>query len=156
MNSVATIHVPVSNPVGPVNFSVAVDHGVWGWKEDTLCGELAFAAIRGLAVGQPLLLVLGGPNPRVPKWSMQGTFKAVAACTVTKGLYGSNDMLWPDVLYPIRVDFKVERLGREVALATLGTELCEAVRRSACTRGVPQLAKVELSGVQYEELQTRM
>jgi hypothetical protein len=135
---IASIHVPVANPIGPKNFDIGTANGVWGWTDNVWTSTKARSTIGDLILGQPVILALGGPNPRRGAWNAAMTpFHKVAVGTIVKTAYESSVPVWPDGIYPHRIGISFHATCNDVALIDVGAENWEAIRHSGCVSGAP-------------------
>ena len=153
MLPVAVIHVPVSSSDGKRNLDIGLTHGVWGWNDSVWSKPKAHASISSLVVGQPLLLVLGGPNPRTDAWASGMTpFQRVATCSITRSAYDGTVAVWPDGPYPHRIDITVHAVAESVPLDTVGADFWEPIRLSGCAQGAPYVSEVDWDLSDYAKL----
>jgi hypothetical protein len=114
---------------------IGLEQGVWGWRKEVFRTENAFAVLRSLNAGDIVYLGHRGPNSRVAPggWANANLHQIVIA-ELTSGCYESDQLVWPDALYPLRVDLVVldQFAGR------LGPVGMEALRLSANKQGAPQ------------------
>lgn len=157
MLPVAIIHVPITSPDGKRNLQVGLDRHVWGWKESVWTKPKARASIVTLAEGEPILLVLGGPNPRSKSFASGMTpFQRVVACSVRQPVYYDTSEVWSDDVYPHRIGLTVLGESFGVELDDFGEEFWEACRKSGCAQGAPYVVDSEWDLETYAKYVARM
>ena len=144
MLPIVSIHVPIANPIGPKNLKIGIEEGVWGWGETVWSSAKARRSIESLVVGQPVLLALGGPNPRRTTWTSDMTpFRRVAAGTITRSVYESGVPIWPDGIYPHRIGIRIHVEANDVPLDVVDSDNWEAIRLSGCVHGAPYITETD-------------
>ncbi|WP_329259494.1 hypothetical protein OG417_22695 [Actinoallomurus sp. NBC_01490] len=118
------------------NLEIGLERGIWGWKSKTLDRAGSRDAVASLQDGDFLVLGHRGPDPRVPEggWS-DAVLKRVIVAQVTRRLYTSSTEIWPDAVYPERIDMDI--LGDHVGVPGLSPDALEALRLSANKQGAP-------------------
>ena len=87
-------------------------------------------------LGQPVILALGGPNPRTTGWHAGMTpFRRVAVGTIVKTAYESSVPVWPDGSYPHRIGISFHAVGDAISLSDVGA-------RTGRQSGIPALPRV--------------
>lgn len=137
------VYVPRS---GRENLALGIAAGVWGWKDAAVARTIhssgtphtGLQAIKSTRVGDYLLLAAGGPSSRVEPggWSTAVLRQAVLL-RITHGHYISDASVWPDDVYPHRVDTEVVEDRSDVSASDLGADALECLRLSANVSGLP-------------------
>jgi hypothetical protein len=120
------------------SLTLGLDRGIWGWRRTTIERGRNKAEADRLRPGDLLTFGHRGPNSRVARggWADAELGQVVVTEVVTP-LYVSDEQVWPDDLYPYRVDFAV----LDQAERKLTPEALEALRLSANKQGVPVVAE---------------
>ncbi|MGH3373442.1 MAG: hypothetical protein ACRDP6_01745 [Actinoallomurus sp.] len=131
MPQVAYVYVPKPSRR---NLEIGLAKGVWGWKAETLDRAEGRDVVASLDRGDFLVLGHRGPNPRVLAngWQVR-TLRRVIVGQVTRRLYTSESVVWPDGVYPERVDLEI--LGDFDDVTDLGSGAMEALRLSGTKQG---------------------
>jgi|GEM_PF-4512079 len=136
------------------NFRVGLEARTWGWKED----RDDYAEVKPSD-----WLVMGsgytGGSVRVSEedWRRHRLGRVLLG-RVTTSVYEDPTPLWPDeqsgdASYPYRLQFETVKELRDVSLGSdspLGADVVEALRKSACVRGIGHL--VPAKGAAFESL----
>lgn len=136
------VHVPAG---AARNLSLGLRHSVWGWKDEALAKRnnlLGGATNRELAqrIREGDVIVFGhrGPDPRAEESAYpQGIFSEVHLAIARRRLYRDAQTVWPDELYPNRVDLEFIQSGKDWGAAELSRAGMAALRVSANAKGVP-------------------
>ncbi|MET8047761.1 hypothetical protein ABZU75_09150 [Streptosporangium sp. NPDC005286] len=152
MSKTAYVYVPRNSIT---NFTIGIDNGVWGWHSATLDKAGGRKTIASLEVGDYLLFGHRGPNSRV---AVQGWRDAhlqrVVVGQITRPLYFDDSSLWPDDVYPERVDVDILSDDTDVTGSMLAADAMEALRMSANKQGTAVLsssdAVLALAGIRQD------
>lgn len=127
------IYIPKS---GLANLQIGLASGVWGWRQSAFDTTDSASVIRSMEVDDLVLMVQGGPNPRVAGYGWTGARMAgIDVCKVVRRSHRSTSPVWSDDVYPERIGIVlVDSIPPSV---DLGPETLEALRLSANKRGVP-------------------
>lgn len=139
MPHAAYVYVPTRSRA---NLEIGFDRGVWGWRSETLDRAESRAAVTSLGEGDFIVLGHGGPSPRVPEGGWRdAVLKRVIVAQVTRRLYKSPINVWPDDVYPERVDLDI--LGEYFDVSDLSPDAMEALRLSANKQGGPVIRETD-------------
>jgi hypothetical protein len=131
MPQTAYVYVPLPSTG---NLEIGLQDGLWGWKKSTLDRSGNRGAVASLQDGDFLLLGYGGPNSRVAPGGWQhACMKRVIVGQVISPLYTSTSVVWPDDVYPERIDLEI--LGDYPDVSGLPPDAMEALRMSANKQG---------------------
>ena len=143
-------HIPIA---GNKNFKVALEHGVWGFPENSKGFTRGLPKISQIKKNDlvifvrnwssaPHIKVSGG---RVSAEKYIGTFEEIVGVVVTRGFktYSSPKKIWTDNHYPHRFEFRKEPLfvGRDIPCnrKALGAPLHEILRRLQVSGSVDKI-----------------
>ncbi|GAA3019715.1 hypothetical protein [Streptosporangium longisporum] len=137
MSKTAYIYVPRNSIT---NFTIGIDNGVWGWHSATLDKADGRKIVASLEIGDYLLFGHRGPNSRVAAngWH-DAHLQRVVVGQITRPLYTSTSQVWPDGIYPERVDVDILSDDTDVTGAMLAADAMEALRMSANKQGTAVL-----------------
>ncbi|MEV6812713.1 hypothetical protein [Micromonospora sp. NPDC051296] len=127
------------------NLEIGRALGVWGWRSEALDVRSkpdprpSRDVARSMAVGDFLILAFAGsPGPRRPQNEfVEGSLSELIITRITRPLYGSSRRVWPDDVYPERVDLRLVESVGPVKGQRLGVGAMRALQRSGTTRGIP-------------------
>lgn len=119
------------------NFQIALRQQVWGWKSEALDKADRRGVARAMRAGDYLIFGYLGLG-RIKADKLPG--RVVSRLVVTRigrPLYTLNTSVWPDEVYPERVD--ISRLGARdnVSKDHIGNLGMEALRVSATSHSTP-------------------
>lgn len=123
------------------NFGIGKDRGVWGWETSVLSKSANRDDAASLQPGDLLVLghkAPGGPRIAEENWR-QVSIEQVLFMEVTRPLYDSADVVWPDRPYPHRIDVRLVDARRQIGVDELGHRGMDALRLSGCRQGAPIL-----------------
>lgn len=132
MSRAVCVYVPSGSAK---SLQIGLDQGVWGWRKEVFRTESALAVLHSLSAGDVVYFGHRGPNSRVaPGGWADANLHQIVIAEFTSGCYESDQLVWPDALYPLRIDLVVldQFPGR------LGPGGMEALRLSANKQGAPQ------------------
>jgi hypothetical protein len=129
---------------GLANLRIGLASRVWGWRQSTFDRSEGASVIRSMKVDDLVLLVRGGPNPRVARYGWTGARMAgIDVCKVVHGSQRSTSPVWPDDVYPERIG--IELVDSIPPGVDLGQETLEALRMSAKQAGGARRGELHLS-----------
>jgi hypothetical protein len=131
MPQTAYVYVPLPSKG---NLEIGLRDGIWGWKKATLDRSGNRGVVASLQAGDFLVLGYGGPNSRVPPggWGRE-SMKRIVVGQVIRPLYISTSPVWPDDVYPERLDLEILDDHHDVSGLPYGA--MEALRMSANKQG---------------------
>jgi hypothetical protein len=133
----AHVYVPIDSAE---NLGIGIRDGIWGWHAATLDRGTGRQDARSLRRGDVLVLAHKGPNPRVgPGGWRDGILETAYFMQVQRTLYQADNTVWPDGVYPDRVDLQFIRQEVSLGARVLGEAGMEALRLSANKQGAPVL-----------------
>jgi hypothetical protein len=132
MSEAVCVYVPST---AAKSLEIGLEHGIWGWRKEIFRTEGAVAALSGLSAGDLVYFGHRGPNSRVaPGGWTAASLRLIVVAELTSGCYESDKHVWPDALYPLRIDF----VALDQFPGQLGPAGMEAMRLSANKQGAPQ------------------
>lgn len=141
MPKTAYVYVPLPSRD---NLEIGLDRGLWGWRSSTLDRADGRRMVRSLAEGDFLVLAHKGPNSRVAPGEWAGVeFERVVITQVSRPYFTDHAPVWPDDVYPERIEVDVLEEEGNVVSTVLGDDAAEALRLSANKQG----AAIVLPGV---------
>ena len=82
------IYIPKS---GLANLQIGLASGVWGWRQSAFDTTDSASVIRSMEVDDLVLMVQGGPNPRVARYGWTGARMAgIYVCKVVRRIHRST------------------------------------------------------------------
>jgi hypothetical protein len=132
---VGVVYVPASR-LSAGNLSIGLERGIWGFSEEAMKRSGYLQDFRLLREGDMVFLGHRGPSPRVKPGGWRGKRVGVGHLGLITGVTeGGTGEVWPDGLYPYRlnVDFLAEH--SDFSAAAVGEEVMEALRLSANQQG---------------------
>jgi hypothetical protein len=130
------------------NLKIGLDHLVWGWKNPWYGGLASESADMLKAPGSDAYLVLAQvakPNPAPEGWPrtqagdldswQRAGFQSLTIGRIARPLYESDEQVWPDAIYPYRVDLDNLVVKGDVAGTDLDEDAVRMIRESAMRRG---------------------
>ncbi|MDP9864873.1 MULTISPECIES: hypothetical protein [Streptosporangium] len=133
MSKTAYVYVPRNSII---NFTIGIDNGIWGWHSATLGKAGGRETIVSLKTGDYLMFGHRGPNSRVAADGWRDAhLQRVVVGQITRPLYTDASQVWPDDIYPERVDVDILSDDTDVTGAMLAADAMEALRMSANKQG---------------------
>jgi hypothetical protein len=133
----AHVYVPIDSAE---NLGIGIRDGIWGWHAATLDRGTGRRDAESLQRGDVLVLAHKGPNPRVgPGGWRDSILETVYFMQVRRTLYQADSTVWPDDVYPDRMDLQFIREEVDVGAKVLSEAGMEALRLSANKQGAPVL-----------------
>lgn len=135
VTNVFAVYVPTDRGE---NLAIGLGNLVWGWRDEVLARSNRRAVALSMAPGDLLLLGTRGPNPRVDPgaWATQ-RLGYVAVTRVVARLRTETNPVWPDDVYPQRLDLELVAEMQNAGALELGVQALESMRLSANTQGAP-------------------
>ncbi|MBO3752985.1 hypothetical protein J5X84_43650 [Streptosporangiaceae bacterium NEAU-GS5] len=137
MQKTAYVYVPAGSAT---NFAIGLRESIWGWRSAALDKADSRAIVSDLGVGDYLVFGHHGPSSRVAVggWA-DAHLRRIVVSQIIRPLYTDQAPVWPDDVYPERVDLDV--LSDDPASTlTLPPDAMEALRMSANKQGTAMFA----------------
>ncbi len=128
------------------NWGIGVTQGIWGWETSVLDRADSRAIAGSLREGDLFFMARGGPTPRTqPGGWRDARLAEVWIAVVTKELYESATVVWPDKPYPHRIGLTGLTSLTDVTAEGLGdASALEHLRMSANKQGAPILGNLDV------------